>query len=81
MEALQDELAAESCYAQSYTHMYELSQEVEAAAARVHKPVPEVTMRFSSDAVREPRRYNPPWRKWLPCSSEQMAALRVAKIL
>ena len=28
MKALRDELAAENCYAQSYTHMYQLLQEV-----------------------------------------------------
>ena len=44
MEALQDELAAESFYAKSYTHMYELLQEVEATAKRLQKPVPEVTI-------------------------------------
>ena len=33
MAALQDEVAAENCYAESYTHMYELLQEAEAEAA------------------------------------------------
>jgi hypothetical protein len=60
MEALQTELASENYYAQSYRHMHELLLEIEAAAARDHTEVPEVTMRFSSDAVREPRRYNCP---------------------
>ena len=60
MEALQTELASENYYTQSYRHMHELLLEIEAAAARDQTEVPEVTMRFSSDAVREPRRYNSP---------------------
>jgi len=60
MEALQEELEGENYYARSYRHMHELLQETEAAAARGRTAVPEVTMRFSSDAVREPRRYNQP---------------------
>ncbi len=35
-------------------------QETEAAAAHNRAAVPEVTLRFSSDAVREPRRYDQP---------------------
>ena len=40
--------------------MHELLQEAKAAAARDHTAVPQVTMRFSSDTVREPGRYNRP---------------------
>ena len=60
MEALQYELAAYNYYALSYTHMHELLQEAEAVAARDNVVIPLVTMRFSSDAARDPRRYNQP---------------------
>ena len=60
MEMLQEELAAENFYAQSYQHMHELLQEAEATAARNNTEVPEVTMRFSSKAGLDPRRYNQP---------------------
>ena len=40
--------------------MHELLKEAEAAAARNHTTLPEVTMRFTSNAAREPRRYNRP---------------------
>ena len=60
MEPLQEELAAENAYVQSYRNMHELLLEAEAVAARNHVAVPEVTMRFSSEAARDPRRYNKP---------------------
>ena len=60
MEVLQHELGSGNYYADSYMHMHELLQEAEFAAARDKTDVPPVTMRFSSDALRDPRRYNSP---------------------
>ena len=69
MEALQEELAPENCFAQSYRHMHELLQEAEAAAARNHTPVPEVPL----DLAYPTRVPHPLFR--LP---RGLAALRVA---
>ena len=60
MEALQEELIAENYYAASYIHMYELLQEAEAAATQDDTAMPLAPMRFSSDAIRDTRRYNTP---------------------
>ena len=60
MQRLQEELSDENYYAASYRHMQELLEEAEEKAAREGTEIPQVTMRFSSDAAHDPRRYNKP---------------------
>ena len=68
---LQEEIKSHNKYAASYLQMTELLHEEEARAARQGTEAPEITMRFSSAAVRDAHRYNQP-------TVEEVAAIFVA---
>ena len=62
MEALQEELAPENLYAESYRNMHEVLRDAEAEAARSHSEVPEVR---AGACERTPRRlWDDPRSAW-----------------